>query len=194
VLDITPATALLGQIVRGIRPDQLERRTPSECTVGELLDHVQTFARAFAGAAAKADDEMLASAPPRPDASRLGPDWDARIPSLLDDLAAAWREPAAWDGMTTVGGLHMPGEAAGVVAADEVIVHGWDLAVASGQPYEPPAHLLEALMPFLEHVAQPEMEAAREGLFGPVVDVGPEAPLLHRVLGLAGRDPGWAHG
>ncbi len=31
----------------------------------------------------------------------------------------------------------------------------------------------------------------REGLFGPVVDVPADAPLLDRVIGLSGRDPSW---
>ncbi|MGW5113672.1 hypothetical protein [Nocardia sp. NPDC004123] len=29
------------------------------------------------------------------------------------------------------------------------------------------------------------------GLFGPVVDIPAEAPLVDRVVGLTGRDPGW---
>ena len=31
----------------------------------------------------------------------------------------------------------------------------------------------------------------RAGLFGPVVKVPDDAPAFDRVLGLAGRDPGW---
>jgi uncharacterized protein (TIGR03086 family) len=159
--------------------------------VGELLDHVQTLAQAFAKAAAKVDDEMTSGPPPPPDAARLGDDWRERIPNLLDALASAWNDPAAWTGNSKVGGLEMPGEAIGVVALDEVVLHSWDLAVSTGQAYEPPAELLPALVPFLQHVAEPEMAPAREGLFGPVIAVPEDAPLFDHILGLAGRNPNW---
>ena len=37
--------------------------------------------------------------------------------------------------MTRAGGIDMPGEIAGMVALEEVLVHGWDLARATGQPF-----------------------------------------------------------
>jgi hypothetical protein len=37
--------------------------------------------------------------------------------------------------MTEVGGNTLPGEVTGVVALDEVVLHGWDLARATGQDY-----------------------------------------------------------
>ncbi len=163
--------------------------SPIGTTVGELLDHVQTLAQAFRAAAAKEDDPRWQGAAPAPDARRLGADWRERVPMLLDALASAWAQPPAWEGMTRVGGLDMPGEAAGVVALDEVVLHSWDLAVATAQPYEPPPELLAPLLPFLEHMAEPGMDAARQGLFGPVVAVPADAPLFDRVLGLAGRSP-----
>ncbi len=190
-LHIAPATKRVGELVRAVRDDQLGRATPIGGTVGGLLDHVQSFSRAFAGAAAKVKDETNSGPAPVPDAARLGDDWRVRIPQLLDALAAAWDEPAAWQGMTHVGGQDFPGDVAGVIALDEVVLHGWDLAVSTGQQYDVPDDLLQPLLPFLEHVAEPGMEAARQGLFGPVVPVATDAPLLHRVLGLAGRDPNW---
>jgi uncharacterized protein (TIGR03086 family) len=190
-LHLEPATKRVGELVRAVPADGLDRPTPIDGTVGELLDHLQSLSRAFADAAAKVRNEMTGGPAPAPDAARLGDEWRDRIPQLLDALAAAWDEPGAWDGMTQVGGQDFPGEVAGVIALDEVVLHGWDLAVATGQRYDVPDDLLQPLVPFLEHVAEPGMEVARQGLFGPVVPVAADAPLLHRVLGLAGRDPGW---
>jgi hypothetical protein len=51
-----------------------------------------------------------------------------RIPQDLDSLADAWRDSAAWSGTTEAGGLELPAEVAGLVALNERVVHGWDLA------------------------------------------------------------------
>jgi uncharacterized protein (TIGR03086 family) len=150
------------------------------------------FALAFAAAAAKDVDSGKTDAPPPPDAKNLPADWRESIPASLDALAAAWNKPAAWEGMTRIAGMDMPGEAVGVVALDETIMHGWDLARATGQSYDADDDLLDALTEFLTHMSEPGMEPAREGLFGPVVAVPADAPRLHHALGLAGRDPGWS--
>ena len=94
--------------------------------------------------------------------------------------------------MTQAGGIELPGEQAGIVALDELVLHGWDVARASGQPYEPDPALLEIVHDFVAQFSGPGMDEQREGLFGPEVEVPADAPLLDRVLGLAGRDPGWS--
>jgi len=40
-------------------------------------------------------------------------------------------------------------------------------------------------------VFPPEPQSERDGMFGPVIDVPNDAPLLDRVLGLSGRNPAW---
>lgn len=112
------------------------------------------------------------------------------IPEKLAALAAAWRDEAAWDGMTRAGGVDLPGGLAGVIALDEVIVHAWDIAAASGQPYRCESELVAAAMEFVRPAVEHNPEGT-PGLFGPPVEVAEDAPLLDRLIGLTGRDPAW---
>jgi uncharacterized protein (TIGR03086 family) len=190
MIDLEPATTRLASIVEGVRDDQLSAATPSVgTTVGDLLDHVDGLALAFTAAAAKTrlpEGQGQASA----DASKLADGWRSRIPQRLATLARAWRDNAAWTGMTRAGGQDIPGELAGVIALNEVIVHGWDLAVASGQDYGCEPELAEVAMGFARQAATSSPEGT-PGLFGPPVPVPAEAPVLDRLLGFTGRDPGW---
>ena len=191
MLDLEPATATMTSLVRGVRDDQLASSTPCrEATVGDLLDHVEQLSLAFRAAAAKAPAE---GGRQRPSASRLGADWRTRIPEYLAGLADAWRDEAAWHGMTVAGGMDVPGGLAGVIALDEVLIHGWDIAVASGQPFPCDPGLLAAAYEFVQSTAEANPHGT-PGLFGPPVPVPPDAPLLDRLLGLAGRDPAWQAG
>ena len=106
---------------------------------------------AFAAAATK-DTANAAPGGGSGDASRLVDDWRSRIPRDLAALAAAWRDPEAWTGMTRAGGIDLPGEIAGVVALDELVVHGWDVARASRQPYDVDEPSLAAVHGFVEAV------------------------------------------
>jgi uncharacterized protein (TIGR03086 family) len=192
--DLRPATAAVADIIRGVRDDQLDAPTPSsDTTVGELLDHVDSLGVAFAAAATKSFREDGGRAP-APDASRLGTDWRQRLPARLDELAQAWQPATAWTGTTQVGGNEMPAESAGSAVVNEVIVHGWDLAVATGQPFpgDDPA-LIEALQTAYAWVRSVVEQSPHgsPGLFGPPVPVPDDAPLLDQLLGLTGRHPSW---
>ena len=85
----------------------------------------------------------------------------------------------------------MPAEQLGVVALDEVVMHGWDLARATGQQFSCDPASTAAVLAFTSASARPENLHRREGMFGPVVEVPPDAPALDRALGFAGRDPAW---
>ena len=98
----------------------------------------------------------------------------------------AWREPAAWVGEATVGGVTLPAELTAAVVADELVVHGWDLARASDQPYPPDPALVQAALGFAERFADLD-----GGPFGPSVRVPADAPPFERLLGYAGRRTDW---
>lgn len=193
MLDLRPATDVLTRLVQGVRDDQLGEPTPCpDMTVGDLLDHIDGLSLAFTSAATKTPLEGGPQGPSA-DASRLGADWRTRIPTRLRSLANAWRDETAWEGMTKAGGLDLPGEVAGIVALDEIVVHGWDLAVASGQEFTCDPELLTATYEFARQTAA-ENPNGTPGLFGPPVAVRDDAPLLDRVLGLTGRNPAWRAG
>jgi uncharacterized protein (TIGR03086 family) len=94
--------------------------------------------------------------------------------------------------MTRIAGGDSPSSVVGLVAADELVVHGWDVARATGQPYDPEPEVLDAAKSFLAMFASPDAPAGPEVAFGPSQLVPDDAPPLHRVVALAGRDPGWA--
>lgn len=191
--DLTPATGEMIRLVRGVRDDQLGGPTPCEhMRVGDLLDHIDGLAQAFTAAARKAPLDT-GGPPPPPDAARLGDDWRTRVPTRLAELASAWRDTSAWSGTTEAGGVALPGEVAGVVALDEVVVHGWDLAVATGQHFDCEPTLLTAALEFVRS-AVAEHPGGSPGLFAAPVPVADEAPPLARLIALTGRDPSWSPG
>jgi uncharacterized protein (TIGR03086 family) len=94
--------------------------------------------------------------------------------------------------MTRIAGMDAPAEMVGLTAADEVVVHGWDIARAAGQPYCCEPELLDAAQRFLVQVTSPGAPAGPDVPFGPPRQLPGDAPLLDRVVALAGRDPGWS--
>jgi uncharacterized protein (TIGR03086 family) len=190
-VDLRPAAQQMAGLVRNVRDDQLDASTPCTGTsVAGLLDHVDGLSLAFEAAARK--DLTLNRPPPPTDPSRLAADWRERIPVLLDSLAAAWQQPSAWTGMTAAGGIDLPGEVAGIVALDELVLHGWDLAKATTQRFAVDPESLEAVHGFVQQFSGPGHDDERRGLFGPEIEIPADAPLLDRVLGMAGREPGWS--
>ena len=191
LLDLRPAADRLAATVRGVRDDQLAAPTPCpEYTVGDLLDHIGGLAKAFTWAATKeslAMPDQTASG----DAAQLGADWRQRIPADVEALGAAWTDPAAWTGMTKAGPIEMPGEIGGLVALDEIVIHGWDLAAATGQPFTADDAELEAVQQFAAMFCGPGTEEQRGDAFGVELTVPADAPLLDRVLGMLGRDASW---
>jgi uncharacterized protein (TIGR03086 family) len=190
-IDLDPAARQLASVVRGVPDDMLGAPTPCPAyTVGDLLDHIGGLARAFTWAATK-ESLDLPEVAPSGDASRLGDDWRMRIPAAVEALAAAWADPAAWTGMTKAGPVEMPGEIGGLVALDEIVVHGWDIARATGQPFDVDPVTLQAVHDLVIQFSGPGTEEQRAGGFGPEVAVPADAPLLDRVLGMVGREPDW---
>jgi uncharacterized protein (TIGR03086 family) len=196
-MDITnlgPAAQRLAELIARVDDDELTKPTPCPAyTLGDLIEHVGGIAVAFTAAAQK-DTGEASERGPAGDASRLPADWRTRIPRDLATLGRAWDQPDAWTGMTRLAGDEAPAEMAGLSLADELVVHGWDVARATGQPYDCEPKLAEMTRSFLVMFASPDAPAGPEVPFGPSQQVPEGASLLDGVLALAGRDPGWSAG
>lgn len=189
-LDLDPPVRQIRALLLGI--DDRELIAPTPCpgwSVATLLDHLMGLTEAFALAARKGADASGEGPPPAPSAAHLSPHWRSRLPIRLEELATAWKDPAAWLGTARAGGVSMPAREMGTVAANELVMHGWDLARATGQDFAADPRVLTTLIDFLS-AGPPE---GTPGFLGPHVPIGPEDADddLPRVLALAGRTPSW---
>ncbi|MFI6566514.1 TIGR03086 family metal-binding protein [Streptomyces sp. NPDC050534] len=187
-LDLGPQTRVVAKLAEGVHEEHMAGRTPCpDYTVQAMLGHILGLTAAFRDAARK-DLGGTTDTPPQAGLPELGPGWREELPKLLDELADAWRDPAAWTGMTRAGGVDLPGAVAAAVATDELVIHGWDLARATGQDYTPDPAALQTSHEFLLAAAG---DPNRGAIFGPIVSVPSDASLLDRTIGLSGREPGW---
>jgi uncharacterized protein (TIGR03086 family) len=186
MLDLGPQAQQVKMLLDGVSDDDLAAPTPcEEYTVSDLLNHLLGLSAAFRDAAKKNLGPTTGAAP---SVAPLPEDWRSRLPRLLDELADAWRSADAWEGETQAGGVTLPGGVAGVVALNELVLHGWDLARAISQPYSGDPDSLRAS---IEMLSSADLEQ-RDAIFGPVVEVPADAPLLDRAVGLGGRRPDWS--
>ncbi|MFI1016124.1 TIGR03086 family metal-binding protein [Streptomyces sp. NPDC020965] len=187
--DLRPAADAVTRLLDGVADGQLGEPTPCpDYTVRELLGHLTGLAAAFRDAALK-NLGPTTDTPPDSALPVLDDDWRTVLPERLGELATVWAGPDAWEGMTRAGGVTLPAQIAGQIALNELVVHGWDLARATGQPYGLPEASLRVSHGLL--AAAGDDDPIRGTNFGPAVPVQADAPLLDRVIGLSGRAPDW---
>lgn len=168
-------------VVRGIGEDQLAAPTPcGRYDVHALVDHLFQVILNFQALAAKKDSDFGA------EPEHLEGDVYGRFAAETRRLIEAWGAPGAEEG--TSGAMGMPARTVGAMALGDLTVHGWDLARATGQPYEPDAALVAVLGEEFTALAP---TARRMGVFGEPVPVAEEAGPFAVLLGLTGRDPNW---
>lgn len=115
-------------------------------------------------------------------------EWAERAAQQGAATARAWAAPEAWEGDTTFGGGPMPAAAVGSMMTAEFVVHGWDVAVGSGQRLDVPPGLGEVVLEGVRAIAPMGRDG---GWFGPEVPLPADASALDRALAAAGRNPGW---
>ena len=114
--------------------------------------------------------------------------WAQACAEQAAATARAWSDSAAWEGEASMGGAAMPAAAIGSMMTAEFAVHGWDLAVATGQPFEVPDALGAVV---LDGVLAMAPSGRDGGWFGEEVPVPADAPAFVRALAASGRNPRW---
>ncbi len=182
-----PAPALIG-IIRTIRPDELGAPTPcAEYDVRRLVNHLLFWGPSLEAAARK--QSVPPPAGSEADVDLTEGDWRNALEAHLDRTVAAWTEPGAWEGLTDLGGPpEVPASLIGGMVVGELVVHGWDLAQATGQR---PSWDDDLLLYVHDEVAKSVEQCREMGIYGPAVAVPAESSTLDRLLGLTGRDPTW---
>ena len=164
----------LGAVVAHITPDQLDRPTPcTDYSVRGVLEHMITGATAFAAA-------YRGESPQAPDLSDPLGDFG----SALTDLVAAITAPGALERTVAAPFGEVPGETFARFVVLDGLVHGWDMATATGQPYEPPEELVAAAEAFAHQAIDP----LRDGqTFAAATEPAADAPPIVRLAAYTGR-------
>ena len=146
---------------------------------GHFIGTSQAFAQAGSGAL-DADDPWGSKA-------TVDDDWSAQLVDHLDRAGAAWGRPEVWDG--EVENSPMPAAALGEMGLIEIVLHGWDLAKATGQTVTLDDDVAAEV---LRCVAATADQGRQFEAYGPEVKVPDDASDLDRAIALAGRDPAWS--
>jgi uncharacterized protein (TIGR03086 family) len=181
-MDLTKVTAETADVVRGVKADQLTAPTPCrDWDVRALVNHLLQVVTAFdiASRGEAIPDDLWARELPVEDAG-------TRFEETARTAVAAWATPPQ---TVHMGSNAIPGALAGQMLAADLVIHGWDLARATGQDYHVDADIAEMTRQF---VADTGEQGRGMGIYSEPVPVDEDAPAFDRALALSGRDPRWS--
>jgi uncharacterized protein (TIGR03086 family) len=152
---------------------KLDASTPcDQWDVTTLMNHMLETQRYFLGAARGEN-----GSPPSPNP-----------PDLIGDDPVGAFDATRADVMRTYGApgvIDRTGISLGIAFSDQLL-HGWDLAKATGQDATMPEGLPEAAFTLIHGRFTDEQ---RKGIFKPEVKVASDAPAQDKLLAYTGRDP-----
>lgn len=184
--EMTAAADASSRVVGNVRPGQFGDPTPcTEWDVRTLLNHLILWTSY--SLERRAHGESVAPELMEKDFA-AEPDFSADYRNQLDRALAAWADPAVWDQeLNVMGSLTPASDVAGLIVA-EMVLHGWDLAVATGQSYTVDDNAAAAALAAVE--ANADLFRQYKGFAEPVT-IAAGAPVLDKTLALTGRDPHW---
>ncbi len=154
-------------------------------SAGKLIEHMVGGLLQFASIPSSAD-ATEALTPPA-DLGLTIDDAVAAFDNAGRKMLAAWKDPTTTNANYDMPWGATPGAALVGFMLIEVVTHGWDLAKATDQR---PAFDDQLVLTTLEIARMYGDEGIRvPGMFGPIVPVADDAPLIDRLAGFLGRHP-----
>jgi len=181
------ARAWTGSIVAGVHKEDLHEPTPcSDWDVSGLLDHliadIDTFNRVASG---EPLDLVTSIKPDEPEnQGRATLDAGAAFERVAERARELWSAPGALEQTYKTSRSELPGAGIFNIFLIELLVHGWDIAKATGQQREMPADLAEAELAFTTKM----MKDKRMGFAEPV-PAPEDASATDRLVAFLGRTP-----
>ena len=168
--------------VAGVAADQWGLDTPCEgWDVRTVVNHVVT-GNYWAGALGRG--RTIEEVGDRLDGDVLGDDPLAEYEASAGDADASFRAPGAMDAPCAVSYGPVPGSVYCGHRLLDVLIHGWDIATATGQDAVLDAELVEACWVIV--AAERDMFTG-SGMFGTEQEVGPGADRQTALLAVLGR-------
>jgi uncharacterized protein (TIGR03086 family) len=167
---------LLDTLVASLDDAQLDAATPcANFAVRDVLEHMIGGATLFAAA-------FRGETPAPPEDAH---DLVVAFPAAMAELRAAVRSPGALERTIAAPFGDVPGEMFARFVAMDGLVHGWDIATATGQPYHPPAAVVAEVEGFTRQAISDGM---RDGdTFAAAIEPPAGASPLVQLVAFTGR-------
>lgn len=173
-----------GEVVSGVKKEQLDDPTPcTDWTVRQLLNHIIGGCTTWAMGGRGEIGDMS------PDVNRVGDDHVAAYDRAARDVLEVFRSAGAMDRTFTMPWGESPGKANLGVAIADVIVHGWDLAQATGQQIDIDDDVADAAYQMTSGMMEPKGSFPRGDAFAEPIEIAEDAPARDRLLAYLGRNP-----
>jgi uncharacterized protein (TIGR03086 family) len=180
------AAAEAARVVQNVPEGMLGAPTPcAEWDLRTLLNHIILWTAW--SAERRAHGESVAEDLMHKDFT-ADPGFRQQYADQLGKAVDAWSDPQGWERELTVMGGPTPAAEVGAMLIMEMVLHGWDVAKASGQEYRSDDAVAVMLLRTVE--AQGALFRQYKG-FADEVPLPDVVSVFDRALGLSGRDPDW---
>ena len=181
---LTEAADQAARVVAGTDPGRFGDQTPcAKWDVKELLNHLILWT-AYSFERRARSEQVGPELTERDFAAEA--DYAAAYRAQLDRALAAWAPAQVWESEIDTGGGKTPAPQVAEMILMEMVLHGWDLATATGQAYEISDEVAATVAKAV--AASAEMYRQYDG-FAAEVPVGPDATALQKALAESGRQP-----